>query len=72
LGENYLSKGIIEIFESLTTALMRVYYSGYFARSKGYKYYNKRKKKIEDCIDVIVDEISSQLESSKKKHKLRW
>jgi len=37
----------------------------YPSRSKGYKCYNKRKKKIEDYIDVIVDKITSQSKSSK-------
>lgn len=39
----------------------------YCIRSKGYKCYNKWKRKIEDCINVIVDEVGSQLESYKRK-----
>ena len=34
LGENYLSKGVIKLMESLIHALMRVYYSGTMLEEK--------------------------------------
>jgi len=38
---------------------------GYLARSKGYKCYDKKTKRVKYYIGVVVDEIASQPESSK-------
>lgn len=38
---------------------------GYSARSRRHKTYNKLTNMVEDCIDVVVHEIASQLQSSK-------
>lgn len=45
--------------------LMRVYYSGTLLEVKGYKCHNKQTKSVGDCIDVLVDGITSQPKSSK-------